>query len=121
VAQQAAQQAFDRQFQEVAGYGAARYIGAVPLDRQAFQQAFDRGFARPFETFMERSRREGHNYFAVAAGVAGAECAQSALASPRPQQAQGPQVSQQQAAQAGGSNYRVSTPEAEFYHSEDSD
>lgn len=121
--QQAAQRAFDRQFQEVAGYGTARYIGAVPLDRQAFQQAFDRGYARPFENFMERSRREGHNYFAVAAGVAGAECAQSALASQAPQQAQGPQVSQpqQQAAQAGGSNYRVSTPEAEFYHSEDSD
>jgi hypothetical protein len=121
-AQQAAQQAFDRQFQEGAGYGTARYIGAVPLDRQAFQQAFDRGYARPFENFMERSRREGHNYFAVAAGVAGAECAQSALASQAPQ-AQRPQVSQpqQQAAQAGGSNYRVSTPEAEFYHSEGSD
>ena len=108
VAQQAAQQAFDQQFQQ-------RYSGAVPLDRQAFQQAFDRGYARDFEYF-DRSVREGFNYFVVQAGIAGAECAQSALALQASQQAPGPQ--QQQAAQAGGSDYRVSTPEAEFYNSD---
>ena len=46
---------------------------------------------------------------------AGAECAQALQAS---QQAPG---LQQQASQAGGRDYRVSTPEAEFYHSEDSE
>ena len=41
-----------------------------------------------------------------------------ALALQASRQAPGPQ---QQASQAGGRDYRVSTPEAEFYHSEDSE
>ena len=77
--QQAAQQAFDQQFQQVAegSCSTARSIRAVPLDRQAFQQAFDRGFERPFEGPFARAGREGHNYFAMVAGAAGAECAQA--------------------------------------------
>ena len=48
----------------------------------------------------------------------GYERADRALALQASRQAPGPQ---QQASQAGGRDYRVSTPEAEFYHSEDSE
>ena len=71
---------------------AAAAADAAAAARSAFQQAFERGYERAGQ------RR--------------------ALALQASQQAPGPQ---QQAAQAGGGDYRVSTPEAEFHHSEDSD
>ena len=71
---------------------AAAAADAAAAARSAFQQAFERGYERAGQ------RR--------------------ALALQASRQAPGPQ---QQAAQAGGGDYRVSTPEAEFIHSEDSD
>ena len=71
---------------------AAAAADAAAAVRSAFQQAFDRGYER--------------------AGQRRALALQASRQEMMPQQ---------QAAQAGGGDYRVSTPEAEFHHSEDSD
>ena len=71
---------------------AAAAADAAAAARSAFQQAFDRGYER--------------------AGQGRALALQASRQAPGPQQ---------QASQAGGRDYRVSTPEAEFYHSEDSE
>ena len=75
-----------------AAAAAAAAADAAAAARSAFQQAFDRGYER--------------------AGQGRALALQASRQAPGPQQ---------QASQAGGRDYRVSTPEAEFYHSEDSE